>query len=299
MALPWRIKSLNPPFGDPGFFLHHSYSGQALLFDLGNIHKLSAKQILKASHIFISHGHIDHLIGFDHFLRINLNQAKHLHIYGPPGIIAIVGHKLQGYNWNLTAHNELLITTHEVQEKNIEQCTFACRHKFQPGPTISTTRKSSVIFKNPTFSMASTTLDHGIDCLAFALQEPLQVKICAAELKRKGWPPGPWLSQVQQLLQTHSPADTTIEIAGRNYQLQEIAEAITQIKPGLKIAYVTDTGYTQENVISLWTLKYSIPHSSPSNSPAVMTATEPRSFGQGNRSVSSRLYHSANPVLSQ
>ena len=247
MTLPWHIEALNPPFGDPGFFLLHSYSGQGLLLDLGDLHKLSAKQILKVSHIFISHGHIDHLIGFDLLLRMTLNHAKHLHLYGPPKIIKIVEHKLQGYCWNLTAHHELLITAHEIHEKSIEQCTFACRHKFHPEPGISMTRKSSAICENPTYTMASTTVDHGIDCLAFALKEPLQIKIRPQELNRRGWPPGPWLSQVQQHLQSQSPAETIIEIAGHSYQLQEIADAITQIRPGLKIAYVTDTGFTPEN----------------------------------------------------
>ncbi len=251
MTFPWHIEALNPPFGDPGFILRHNYSGQALLFDLGDLHRLSAKSILKVSHIFISHGHIDHLIGFDHLLRLTLNRSKHLHIYGPPGIIEMVGHKLQGYCWNLTAHYELLITVHDIHEKTIEQSTFACRQKFNPEPTTTRPRKNVTIFKSSTFSIAAATLDHGIPCLAFALNEPLQVKIRPEELKRRDWSPGPWLSKVRQALQAKSPPDTIIEIAGRNYQLQEVAEAIALIRPGLKIAYVTDVGFTQQNLQKL------------------------------------------------
>lgn len=246
-TFPWRIEALNPPFGDPGFFLQHSYSGEALLFDLGDLHKLSAKQILKVSHIFISHGHIDHLIGFDHLLRLTLNRPKHLHLYGPPGIITMIGHKLKGYHWNLTAHYELLITVHEVHEKSIEQSTFACRHKFHPEPGTTQARKGATIFEAPTFTMSATTLDHGIDCLAFTLKEPLQVKIRPEELNRRNWSPGPWLSKVRLALQSNHPTDTVIEIAGRNYRLQEIADSIALIRPGLKIAYVTDTGFTPQN----------------------------------------------------
>ncbi len=247
MTFPWHIEALNPAFGDPGFFLRHRDSGQALLFDLGDLHRLAAKQLLKIAHIFISHGHIDHLIGFDHLLRMNLNHAKHLHLYGPPGIIAIIGHKLQGYCWNLTAHHELLITAHAIHEKNIEQCTFACRHKFHPEPIISIPRNSFEISKNPIYSMAAATLDHDIDCLAFTLTEPLQIKFDIEKLKARGWPPGPWLSQTHHHLQSESPAETLIEIAGQSYQLQEIAEAAANITPGLKIAYVTDTGFNLEN----------------------------------------------------
>ncbi len=248
MTFPWHIEALNPPFEDPGFFLRHNYSGQALLFDLGDLHRLSAKQILKVSHIFISHGHIDHLIGFDHLLRLTLNRSKHLHIYGPPGIIEMVGHKLKGYRWNLTAHYELLITAHELYEKRIEQSTFACRRKFHPEPGTSQARKGATIFKTPTFSVVATTLDHGIDCLAFTLKEPLQIKIRPEKLGRHGWSPGPWLSQVRQALQFKRSPDTIIEIAGSSYRLQEIADEIALIRPGLKIAYVTDIGFTPQNL---------------------------------------------------
>lgn len=248
MVFPWHIEALNPPFDDPGFILHHNYSGHALLFDLGNLHRLSAKQILRVSHIFISHGHIDHLIGFDHLLRLTLNRSKHLHIYGPPGIIEMIGHKLKGYCWNLTAHYELLVTVHDIHEKIIVQSTFSCRQKFNPEPATTRTRKSTTIFAAQTFSIAAATLDHGIPCLAFALKEPVQVKIRPEELDRRGWSPGPWLSKVRYALQSKSPADTVIEIAGHNYHLQEIAAAIALIRPGLKIAYVTDIGFTQQNL---------------------------------------------------
>ena len=248
MTFPWHIEALNPPFEDPGFILHHNYSGQALLFDLGDLHKLTAKQILKVSHIFVSHGHIDHLIGFDHLLRLTLNRSKHLHIYGPPGFIEIIGHKLKGYHWNLVAHYELLITVHEIHEKSIEQSTFACHHEFHPEPETARARKSATIFEAPTFTMAATTVDHGIPCLAFALKEPLQINFRPEELDRRGWSPGPWLSKVRQALQSKSPADTIIEISGRNYQLQEVADEIALIRPGLKIAYVTDTGFTPQNL---------------------------------------------------
>lgn len=247
MLPPWNIEALNPPFDDPGFFLYHSYSGQALLFDLGDLHRLSARKILQVSYIFISHGHIDHLIGFDQLLRVTLNRPRHLHIYGPPGIIEMIGHKLKGYHWNLTAHYELLITVHAVHEQHIKESTFACHNKFHPEPVTSTDRKDATILTTPTFAIKAATLDHGTPCLAFTLNEPLQINFRPEELKRRNLSPGPWLSKIRQALQSAAPADTIIEIAGTGYTLKEIADAIAIIRPGIKIAYVTDIGFTTEN----------------------------------------------------
>lgn len=244
---PWHIEALNPPFGDPGFFLYHTYSGAALIFDLGDLHRLSARKLLRATHIFISHGHIDHLIGFDQLLRVTLNRPRHLHLYGPPGIIEMIGHKLQGYHWNLTAHYELLISAHAVHKQKLEQCTFICSNKFRPGPVTAENRKNAVILKCATFTVKAATLDHGIPCLAFALDEPMRINFRPDELKRRNFKPGPWLTRVRQKLQAEAPDNTVVEISDENYTLKEIAEAIAITGPGLKIAYVTDISSSRKN----------------------------------------------------
>ena len=248
MLPPWNIEALNPPFGDPGFFLYHSYSGQGLLFDLGDLHKLPPRKILQAGHIFISHGHIDHLIGFDQMLRTTLNRPRHLHLYGPPGIIEMIGHKLQGYHWNLTAHYELLITVHAAHEHFMEKCTFACADKFQPQAPTTCERTDNIIFSTPTFVIKAVTLDHGTPCLAFTLSEAIQVNFRPEELQRRRLEPGPWLSRLRQALQSGTVDNTEIEIDGTVYQAGKLADAIAIIKAGLKIAYVTDIGFNPENL---------------------------------------------------
>ena len=37
---------------------------EALLFDCGDLHPLTTRERLKIAAVFISHAHIDHLIGF-------------------------------------------------------------------------------------------------------------------------------------------------------------------------------------------------------------------------------------------
>ncbi|HJO61635.1 MAG TPA: MBL fold metallo-hydrolase, partial [Desulfobacterales bacterium] len=55
------------------------------MFDLGDICSLLPRNILKITHVFITHTHMDHFIGFDKLMRIFLGREKMLHFYGPKG----------------------------------------------------------------------------------------------------------------------------------------------------------------------------------------------------------------------
>ena len=80
------------------------FEKRALIFDLGDIHSLSTRDILKISHIFITHTHMDHFVGFDRVLRLFLGREKNLYMYGPEGFIKNVEGKLAGYSWNLVGN---------------------------------------------------------------------------------------------------------------------------------------------------------------------------------------------------
>jgi ribonuclease Z len=61
---------INDPFGDPGVYVECKYRREAVLFDLGDLHLLPPRKLLKIDYIFVSHTHMDHFIGFDHLLRL-------------------------------------------------------------------------------------------------------------------------------------------------------------------------------------------------------------------------------------
>ena len=78
---------VNDPFGDPGMLVQFLFQKRSLLFDLGDISPLSNAELLKVSHVFVSHTHIDHFIGFDRLLRTFFGREKTLTFYGPKNFI--------------------------------------------------------------------------------------------------------------------------------------------------------------------------------------------------------------------
>ena len=97
MASSFAPRLVNGPFGDPGLFVDLRWQGSAVLFDLGRNDGLPAAEMLRVSHVFVSHTHMDHFIGFDRMLRLFLNRDRAVHLYGPEGIAECVGGKLRGW----------------------------------------------------------------------------------------------------------------------------------------------------------------------------------------------------------
>ena len=115
---------INGPLGDPVMYCEIMFERRALLFDIGDITVLAPRQLLRVSHVFVSHTHMDHFAGFDHLLRLLLGRDKTVALYGPSGFIDRVEHKLKAYTWNVVRSyaGNLVLEAYEVQDNGIVHC---------------------------------------------------------------------------------------------------------------------------------------------------------------------------------
>jgi len=251
----FHCKLLNAPFGDPVLYIEILHKRQALLFDLGDVSSLRETKILKVSHVFVSHTHMDHFFGFDHLLRIILGRDKLLTLFGPPGIIFNVAGKLSGYTWNLVKEYPLKLKICEVHPRYIQSAIFICSDKFrcEEGEEVFF---GGVLEENPHFKIETVSLDHQIPCLAFSLLERFHININKDNLVKLGFSVGPWLRELKEHIWEEKQDNFIMRIPRNREGKVEISEVaigdlkseIVKITPGQKISYVADCCYTQENV---------------------------------------------------
>jgi ribonuclease Z len=257
MRPAFRPRLVNDPFSDPTLFIPFAFRKRALLFDLGDLHALSSKDILKVTHAFVTHTHMDHFIGFDTLLRIFLGRDKEIHLFGPPGFFKNVEGKLAGYTWNLVQNYEsrFSIRATEVHPGRKFTRVYPCSDAFRGQVPTEDVSPSNTLVDEASFSVKAIHLDHKIPCLAFKLEERFHVNIIKERLDEMGIPVGPWLRRFKdKLYQSEDPEEpfsiewrTADGKKQRTFSLGNLASQIARISKGQKIAYVVDVAFTPAN----------------------------------------------------
>ena len=245
----------NGPFDDPGLYIPFLFQQRAMIFDLGDITCLSARELLKITHAFVTHTHMDHFIGFDRLLRILLGREKTLLLFGPAGFLKNVEGRLAGYSWNLVGNYDypLNLKITEVNSQSMVHRQYRCGDGFVPAKEPVEQPFNGILYEEPGFKVTAAILDHGIPCLGLAIKEHFHVNIITDGLKDLGLEPGPWLADFKQALYSRSDPETKFELRlgpgekARHYRLGELAAQIALITPGQKISYITDVVGNQSN----------------------------------------------------
>jgi ribonuclease Z len=253
----FQPRLVNGPFGDPALFVDIVFERRALLFDLGEIGAVPPRKLLRTSHVFVSHTHMDHFVGFDRLLRICLGRARPLALFGPERFIDQVNHKLAAFTWNLVENYsvDLELTVHEVTADGwLRRATFNSRECFARQDSDPLPLEGGRLLVEPAFEVRCAVLDHKTPCLAFAVQEAMHVNVWRNRLADLEVEPGSWLRDAKRAILAGAPDDTIIParaIGGtgeRPIPLGTLRSRALQLVPGQKLAYVTDVAFHAGNV---------------------------------------------------
>ncbi len=249
---------VNDRFGDAGLYVDLVFQRRAVLFDLGDHANVSPRKLLRVNDVFVTHRHMDHFAGFDSLLRLLIGREKVLRIFGPPGMIEAVEHKLKAYTWNLVEgyDGNLILRVIDVDETgHMSAAEFQGRSRFVRADCEGPQYDGGVVIRDSDFLVRAAMLDHGMPVLGFALEERLELNILRNKVESLGLAVGPWLRGLKDAVLGEAADDALIPVAwlgdggGRpaTLPLGLLKCEVLKAGPGRKIAYVVDCAFTPEN----------------------------------------------------
>lgn len=241
-----HARLVNGRYGDPALFVEMLHRREALLFDAGDLSQLSSRDLLRVGHVFISHMHIDHFIGFDSLIRVHVGRSKTIRVTGPPGSCARVWHKLKAYEWDLVDRydSDLVFEVVEVAAEGPQKASrFRLQRRF------SEEQLDLAVPCNDIFGLKLETavLEHHGPCLGFAVSEPAHVNVWKSRLDERGLATGQWLQELKAAVLAGAPGETVIRISDTDQRALSTLRDLVTVSRGQKIAYVTDVADTPSN----------------------------------------------------
>lgn len=252
-------------FGDPGLLVDLRGERRALLFDLGDLSRLPPRVLMRIGDIFVSHAHMDHFAGFDGWLRVVLGRKQRVVLTGGPGFVDQVEHKLRAYTWNVVQRYPvaLRLDVREVRpDGSWRRACFSSRSGFVREDVEPPALPAGTLHDEPLLRVRAAFVDHGMPCLAFAIDGKPRPRVAPDRLATLGVTRGAWLRELKAAVLAGAPADTPIRVrwrdrAGAHEALRtvgELAAAVLDVAPGERIGYVTDLRFTDDNRVRLHAL---------------------------------------------
>lgn len=263
MHSPLVPRLVDPAGFEPGLVVDVRDERRALLLDLGPpITQLPPRVLLRVSHAFVTHTHMDHFAGFDHLLAVGLGRMRRLVLWGGPGFVDQLEHKLRAYTWNVVHRYEVPL---EIEACEIapggarRRARFSSTRAFERGGDEALPAAGDLLLDDPVFRVRARFVDHEMPVLAFALEEKARVRVAPDRLAAMGVTAGAWLRELKQAVLAGAADDTTIALrwrdrAGEHADVRPVGELrplLLEALPGRRIGYVTDLRYTEVNVAQL------------------------------------------------
>lgn len=254
MSTSLRPRLVNGRFGDPALFVEFAHERQAVLLDCGDLSALSARDLLRIRTVAVSHMHMDHLIGFDALLRILIGRDARIDLFGPEGFADRIGHKLQGYTWDLADRytTDVVFQVAElVAPERLRRFAFRFSRRFAAEERGEDEAPHGIVCETARWRLTATILEHHGPCLAYALEEPRRLNVWKSRLEARGLTAGPWLNRLKQAIRQDAPDDTPIALPdGATEPLGSLRELVA-VASGTRIGYATDLRDTPANRAAL------------------------------------------------
>ncbi|MRR06467.1 MAG: MBL fold metallo-hydrolase [Deltaproteobacteria bacterium] len=257
--LPFR--NLEPTFfsgllDDPVLLLNTRPTGRGILIDCGQIHHL-AKRVLKSiDALFISHAHMDHFMGIDTMIRHNHVSPRTIELYGPPGITAKMAAKFSGYDWNLTEEYWCSFRVHEIFPDRIATSLFSGPKGFTGRLLNEIPRTDMIIYRSSYLQVEADLCDHKMPVLVFRITEQPSFHVDEGKIERAGLIKGEWLRVLKKHFYHGNPGRESLKVLqlrhGRPVETLKdsgsLYEMIRKEQPPPSVGYLTDIGFSDENI---------------------------------------------------
>jgi ribonuclease Z len=205
---------------------------------------------------------MDHFAGLDALLRVVLGRKDRLALFGGPGFVEQVEHKLRAYTWNVVHRYEveLVLDVHGIDPAGGgTRARFSSRRGFVREGDAPFAADGDVLHDEVTFRVRARFVDHDIPCLAFVLEEKARVRVAPQRLAALGLTTGAWLRDLKRAVLAGAPGTTPIALRWRDRAgeheatrtVHELREVVLDVVPGRRIGYVTDLRFTEDNVRAL------------------------------------------------
>ena len=252
MANGLDIQLVNGLSGDPAVCVTFTQAGESLLFDAGSLESMSNREILKIRVVAVSHTHVDHFIGFDRLIRVNVPHFRVVEVIGPTHITKQVQAKLMAYTWNLLEPDQITFIVHEVDRSgNVKSSRLSNNHYFSIEGLQETAGDDGVatipLQARGQYILRATVVDHGTDVLAFELKLPDSLNVSKEALAQSGLTAGPWIAQLQKMAGS-GDLSGTISILDREEDVAQLAAKILRPRSGASLVYVTDMQFNARNL---------------------------------------------------
>jgi ribonuclease Z len=237
--ISFSLEAAGGPFHDPALLVTPINSSETILLDCGTLDSVRTRNLMKVRWLLLSHLHIDHLIGFDHLLRVRLFSDLPLSIYGPPGTVEVIGHRLQGYAWNLTSGSPFVVHAFDLpteSESEIRSARFVCNDKFVPAPSTEKPKwEGHSLELDSSLTVHWYPVQHGVPCCCYRIDCTFPPQFSLQSCRRLGLQPGPWVSKLTR----GNPVSQIVD--GKERDEVWLAAHLLESRPLQRLGYLTDT----------------------------------------------------------